>query len=89
MLLWLQQDIHKWGETVNKHSQDSFPSLFLELNLLRLSTNLLVLEGGAKKMEELEQMSCVEDCCLVVAGRQLRIISITEIMSNATRLDAE
>lgn len=40
-------------------------------------------------MEELEQMSCVEDCCLVVAGRQLRIISITEMMSNATRLDPE
>lgn len=40
-------------------------------------------------MEELEQMSCLAGCCLVVDGRQLRIICITEMMSNATRLDPE
>lgn len=40
-------------------------------------------------MEELEQMSCVAGCCSLVDGRQLRIISITEMMSNATRLDPQ
>jgi len=40
-------------------------------------------------MEELEWMTFVADCCSVVVGRQLRIISITEKMSNATRLNPE
>lgn len=46
-----------------------------------------MLEGEAKKMEELEQTRFVVEGCLVVVGRQRRIISSTEKTRNATRLN--